>query len=274
MKKLTVLIPTLNRQKALTVTLTSLCFQNWKNFDIVIADQSEDSACSDNDVDGRADECLGAVTRLLRTNGHLVRRLRNYPPRGMAHQRQFLLENSQTPYSLFLDDDLVLEPYVIRNMLRTLETEGCGFAGCAVIGLSHLGDVRPHQQCIEFWEGQIRPEQVAPGSREWDRHWLHNAANLYHVQERLRASPESPLRYKVAWVGGCVMYDTEKLLDVGGFGFWTELPPDHCGEDVLAQLRVARKYGGCGLLPSGVYHQELQTKVPQRKVNAPEYLGV
>jgi glycosyltransferase involved in cell wall biosynthesis len=277
-KKLTVLIPTLNRQKALTVTLTSLCFQNWKNFDIVIADQSEDGDCYDNGVagsdDARADGCLGAVTRLLRKNGHLLRMLRNHPPRGMAQQRQFLLEHSQTPYSLFLDDDLVLEPYVIRNMLRTLESEACGFAGCAVIGLSHLRDVRPHQQLIEFWDGRVRPEQVVPGSREWERHQLHSAANLYHVQERLRASPDSPLRYKVAWIGGCVTFDTEKLLDVGGFGFWKELPAEHCGEDVLAQLRVARKYGGCGLLPSGVYHQELQTRVPRRKVNAPEYLDI
>lgn len=267
MKKLTVLIPTFNRQKALTITLTSLCFQSYKNFDIVVADQSEDGG-------GHADECLVAVIRLLRKNGHIVRLLRNFPPRGMAHQRQFLLENSHTPYSLFLDDDLVLEPYALRNMLRTLESERCGFVGCAVIGLSYLRDVRPHQQQIEFWEGRVLPEEILPGSPAWERYKLHNAANLYHVQERLRASPEAPLKYKVAWIGGCVMYDTEKLIDAGGFEFWKELPPEHCGEDVLAQLRVAKKYGGCGLLPSGVYHQELPTRVQQRRVNAPEYLGI
>lgn len=267
MKKLTVLIPTLNRQRALTLTLSSLCFQEYKNFDIVVSDQSEDEGC-------RADECLGAVTRLLRNNGHGLRLLGNFPPRGMAQQRQFLLEHSQTPYSLFLDDDLMLEPYVIRNLMRTIESEGCGFVGCAVIGLSYLRDVRPHQQRIELWEGPVRPEQVVPGSREWERHQLHNAANLYHVQERLRAPKDAPLRYKVAWIGGCVLYDTEKLLDTGGFEFWKELPPEHCGEDALAQLRVARSYGGCALLPSGVYHQELRTNVPHRRVNAPEYLAI
>ena len=80
--------------------------------------------------------------------------------------------------------------------------------------------------------------------------------------------------YKIAWAGGCVMYDTEKLKAVGGFDFWKELPHDHCGEDVLAQLRVMKKYGGCGIIPSGVYHQELETTVHDRTVNAPECLAI
>jgi hypothetical protein len=29
-----------------------------------------------------------------------------------------------------------------------------------------------------------------------------------------------------------------KLRDVGGFEFWQELLPNHCGEDVMVQLRV------------------------------------
>jgi hypothetical protein len=70
------------------------------------------------------------------------------------------------------------------------------------------------------------------------------------------------------------MYDTAKLRSTGGFTFWEKLPPVHCGEDVLAQLRVMKEYGGCGILPSGVYHQELTTTLPDRTVNAPEYLHV
>lgn len=70
------------------------------------------------------------------------------------------------------------------------------------------------------------------------------------------------------------MYDTEKLRAVGGFSFWKDLPVNHSGEDVLAQLRVMKRYGGCGVIPSGVYHQELETTVPDRRVNAPEYLKI
>ncbi len=44
--------------------------------------------------------------------------------------------------------------------------------------------------------------------------------------------------------------------------------------DVLAQLRVMARFGGCGLLPSGVYHQELPTTVVERRVDAPKLLPV
>lgn len=267
MKKITVLIPTFNRSAALAVGMTSLCFQTCKDFDIVVSDQSE------ADIYG-GDASLETVIRLLQEKGHGIRLIRNFPRRGMAQQRQFLLDQSQSPFSLFLDDDLVLEPYVIGNMLKVLEEEKCGFVGNAVIGLSYLDDVRPYQQHIEFWEDRVSPETLSPGDLKWERHKLHNAANLYHVQKKFNASPDAPLKYKVAWIGGCVMYDTLKLREAGGFDFWRELPAKHCGEDVLAQLRVARQFGGCGLIPSGVYHQELKTTVPDREINAPEYLRI
>jgi hypothetical protein len=70
------------------------------------------------------------------------------------------------------------------------------------------------------------------------------------------------------------MYDAAALRDAGGFSFWRELPPVHAGEDVLAQLRVMATHGGCGIMPSGAYHQELPTTVPDREVNAPLVLPV
>lgn len=265
MKRISVLIPTYNRPCALAVTLTGLCFQSCRDFDVTISDQSGSA---------RNDASLDTVARLLEKNGHSIRRIRNAPPRGMAQQRQFLLEHSAGPYSLFLDDDLVLEPYVLENLVTTLERERCGFAGCAPIGLSYRHEVRPHEQHVELWAGRVAPERVEPGDGKWNRHKLHNAANLYHVQEKLGATPASPVKYKVAWIGGCVMYNTARLREAGGFGFWRQLPARHCGEDVLAQLRVARRFGGCGLMPSGVYHQELPTTVPDRRINAPEYLSI
>ncbi|HEX7048445.1 MAG TPA: glycosyltransferase [Gammaproteobacteria bacterium] len=267
MADVSVLIPTYNRRAALAVTLTSLCFQETNNFDVVIADQSEQDC-----RDGKAP--LLTTIRLLEARGVRVRIERNLPRRGMAQQRQFLLDRARAPYSLFIDDDLVLEPYVIRMLRDVLRRENCGFAGNAVIGLSYVDDVRPAEQHIELWRGPVTPETVTPGGPEWQRHTLHNAANLWHVQRRLHASPASPVLYKVAWVGGCVMYDTGKLRDAGGFDFWKDLPHSHCGEDVLAQLRVAARFGACGVLPSGAYHQELETTVPDRRVNAPEYLRV
>jgi len=262
-----ILIPTYKRVKALAVTLTSLYYQWETGFDVIISDQSGDNRLEE-------DQTFQTIRRLLEIKGTRVTVLQNLPFKGMAQQRQFLLDQSHSRYSLFLDDDLILDPFVVRNMKNTLDNHAIGFVGCAVVGLSYKNDVRPHQQDIEFWQGQIQPEIIVPKSNEWERYRVHNAANIYHIEQKFNATPDHPVPYKVAWVGGCVMYDTDKLKEVGGFSFWKDLPEKHCGEDVLAQLRVMKKFGGCGIIPSGVYHQELETTVPDRKVNAPEFLQI
>jgi len=267
MSRTCVLIPTYNRHAALAVTLTSLYYQDDDDFAVVIADQSDEPVDT-----ARSPVC--AAKRLLEQRGVTVSVLRNLPRQGLAQQRQFLLEHCRSRLCLFIDDDVILEPWVIRMLAGVIERERCGFAGNAVIGLSHVDDTRPHEQHIELWDGAVQPEHIRFGDPRWQRHRLHNAANLWHVQRRLGARPADPLLYKVAWVGGCIMYDTEKLRDAGGFEFWTQLPGTHCGEDVLAQLRVASRHGGCGVMPSGAYHQELETTVSDRRVDAPRLLDV
>jgi glycosyltransferase involved in cell wall biosynthesis len=272
MKTVDVLIPSFNRPAALAVTLTSLCGQSFTDFRVIVSDQTEAY-----DVADTAE--VKAPVRVLQAHGHEVCILKHLPRRGMAEQRQFLLDQVVAPYALFLDDDLILEPWVIKNMLAAIRPsghkgEGLGFVGSAVIGLSFINDVRPHEQMIEFWDGPVQPETIVPDGHGWDRWKLHNAANIYHIQQRLCIGPHNPRKYKVAWVGACAMYDTAKLREVGGYSFWRELPAEHAGEDVLAQMRVMAKYGGCGILPSGVYHMELPTTVVDRQVDAPKVLGL
>lgn len=272
-----ILIPTCRRPAALAVTLTSLCAQTLPPFRVVVSDQTEEAEPLE------AGE-VQAVTRLLRIQGRPVELCKHLPRRGMAEHRQFLLDQARAPYVLFLDDDLILEPDMVQVMLDAIQEEGCGLVGCGLIGLSFADEVRPHEQQIEFWEGPVQPETIRPGMPQWGRYRLHNAANLYHLQEQLGLSrfpqagvngkPRRVHKYRVAWIGGCVMYDRAKLCDVGGFSFWRQLPTEHCGEDVLAQQRVMARYGGCGLLPSGVYHQELPTTLEDRRVDAPKVLGL
>jgi GT2 family glycosyltransferase len=264
---LDILMPTYARPAALAVTLTSLAAQTWQDFRVIISDQTEVASAAD------AGEVQAAV-RVLQVHGQPVVFHKHLPRRGMAEQRQFLLDQVQAHYALFLDDDLILEPYVVERMLSAIEEERCGFVGMAVIGLSYLQDLRPHEQGIEFWDGPVVPETVAPGTGRWERYRLHNAANILHVQQRLGLTPERQRKYKVAWVGACTMYDTAKLRAIGGYGFWRELPPEHSGEDVLVQLRLMARDGGCGLIPSGVYHQELPTTVIDRRVDAPKVLSL
>ncbi|HEX2979014.1 MAG TPA: glycosyltransferase family A protein [Anaerolineaceae bacterium] len=266
-ERIDVLIPTYNRPDALAVTLTSLINQTDQNFRVIISDQTPERSIGEARL-------VSTTMKVLAYQGHSVELHRHIPSIGMAEQRNFLLEQSSAPYVLFLDDDLILESRVIENLRATIEKEQCGFVGCAVIGLSYLDDIRPEEQAIELWNGPVEPEEVLPDTPAWERYKLHNAANLAHVQNRLGLTIQHPRPYKVAWVGGCVLYHAEKLRSVGGFSFWQELPPQHSGEDVLAQLRVMRKFGGCGLIPSGVYHQELPTQVPVRDVDAPRVLSI
>jgi hypothetical protein len=259
------LIPTCNRPGALAVTLTALSAQSFRDFRIIISDQS-DGQCAFEQPE------VCAVLRFLQIGGRELQTWRHLPRRGMAEQRAFLLSKVSAPYCLFVDDDVMLESDVIERLHQAITEQQCGFVGSALHGLSFIDDVRPHQQHIEFWESAVTPELVLPGSPEWARHHLHSAANLFHVQAKLGLNRQTTRLYRVAWIGGCVLFDTQKLRDVGGFDFWSALPGEHCGEDVLAQLRVMERFGGCGMIPSGAYHMELPTTITTREVDAPKVL--
>ena len=261
--KVSVLIPTYNRVNALIATLTSLTAQTFKDFEVIVSDQSDSFALEDM--------LVKTIKRIFERRNNPIHFIQNLPKQGIAQQRQFLLDNAKGEYSLFLDDDIILDPDALERMVKALDEEKAGFTGMALVGLSYVNDYRPEQQDIEFWEGKVQPEVVRPGTPEWNRYSLHNAANILHVSEKLHLSPQNQKKYKVAWIGGCVLYDTAKLKETGGFAFWEELPENHCGEDVLAQMRIMERYGGFGIIPSGAYHLELPTTIEKREVNAPEY---
>ena len=79
--------------------------------------------------------------------------------------------------------------------------------------------------------------------------------------------------YRVAWLGACVLYDRAKLVAVGGYDFWPDVPVVHAGEDVAVQLRLLAEYGGAGIVPSGAYHLEVPTTVPDRTAQCHEVLA-
>jgi hypothetical protein len=234
---------------------------------VVVSDQSEDG-----DPFGRAE--VLAVVRVLRLRGHEVRLHRHLPRQGLAEHRQSLLDAVTAPYCLFLDDDVILEPDVVERLHATIVQERCGLVACGLIGPSFEDDVRPDQQAFERWDGPVERELVTPACTAWQRRHLHRAANLLHAQRSLDIPRGTSVRYRLAWASGCAMFDAAKLRDVGGFSFWRDLPGTHAGEDVLAQLRVMERYGGCGIMPSGAFHQEVATTVPVRDVDAPYVLPV
>jgi GT2 family glycosyltransferase len=254
-----VLVPSCERPDALAVTLSGLAGQDLRGLRVVVSDQSR------RPVAGAP--LVRAMVRVIEQHGGVVEIDHHLPRHGVAENRAHLLERSQAPYVLFLDDDVWLEPWAVRRLRGALETLGCGFVGFAVQGLSYREDHRPQQlAAYEEWDGAVMPEKLRRGTRAWARYTLHNAANATHLGDRL-ALPEGEWRaYKVAWIGGCVLFRRRELVESGGFDFWSQVPSTHAGEDVVAQLRVMERAGGAGILPSGAVHLELPTTVPDRTV--------
>lgn len=274
-----VLIPTRDRPVELATTLAGLAGQcgggtgpgqrpraGHPRFGVLVSDQS-DGAPSYATAPARS------MARALQLAGRPVRFTRHLPRRGLADHRAFLLSRARARYVLFLDDDVWLEPTALDRLLRAIRELGCGFVGAAVQGLSYADDVRPDELApFEPWPGRPVPESVGPDSPLRARYTLHNAANPLHLAQRLDLPEGAWCAYKIAWVGGCVLYDRQKLLDCGGFDFGVDLPANHAGEDVAAQWRVMARYGGAGILPSGAVHLESPTTVVDRGTDLPDVL--
>jgi len=243
------------------MTLSGIAQQTVKDLQVVVSSQGRHRA-----EDSPVAQALG---RVIEARGGSVA-WHHREPRGIAEQRHFLLEHAEADPVLFLDDDVFMEPFVVERLLSVLEAEECGFVGAFPAGLTFIDDVRPDQQLFEPWEGNVRPEALEVEGPGWERWHFHRAANLYHVAQRLPLPPGEFLRYKVAWVGSCILYSKRKMLEVGGFSFWERLPRYHRGEDVVVQNLLMRRYGGCGIVPSGTYHAEVETTTfsPEGTVDA------
>lgn len=87
MPTIDILIPTYNRPDALAVTLTSLCAQTYRDFRVIVSDQSED--CDVADVG-----TVQAVVRVLEVHHTPAKILKHLPRRGITEQRHFLLNQA------------------------------------------------------------------------------------------------------------------------------------------------------------------------------------
>ncbi len=153
-----ILIPTYQRHAALTGTLGSLLGQT-QSFNLHVSDQSQQSYLEQ--------PTIRATLQVHEQLGHPVCTYRHVPPRNIAEHRDFLLRQARAPYVLFLDDDILLEPWVLAALVDIIEQERCGFVGMFPSALSYERDVRPDQQRYEAWEGPVTPELVEPGSSAW-----------------------------------------------------------------------------------------------------------
>ena len=265
-----VLIPTYARPAALAVVLSCLAGQTLRSFRVIVSDQSDGGGDGGEGAFGTPE--FIALQRFFRARKIGLVPLRHLPRRGMAEQRAFLLAQATARYSLFLDDDVLIEPDLLSRLLQTIKRVQSGFVGSALHSLSHVGEDRPGQERVNYWDNVVEPGTVEPDSVLGIHHQPHADADLFHLQSDPDLLMGHTRCHRVAWVGGCVLFDTEKLRSSGGFDFWPELPVEHAGEDVLAQLKVMQRFGGCAIVPSGAYHMELPTTLPGREMDAPKAL--
>ncbi len=160
-----VLIPTFGRKTGLAIVLTSLLGQTFRDFNVIISDQTDEQQVYVESVE------IETLIQALRWHHHQVSVHRHFPRQGMAEQRQFLFECSTAPYVHYIDDDVILDPDVLQRMVTVMQQEQCGFVGCAATGLGFLHDQRPEQERIELWNGPVVAEpfhlQQSPGSVTW-----------------------------------------------------------------------------------------------------------
>jgi GT2 family glycosyltransferase len=233
------------------MTLSGVAAQTLRDLHVIVADQSEPPV--------EDEQVVQTLRRVIEAHGGSVEWHTRARVHGIVEQRDFLLRQATADAVLYLDDDVLMEPWVVERLLDTLHSQHCAFIGAFPAGLSHRDDVRPQQQIVDYWHGPVQPEIVNPGTPEWERWQLHRAANLYHASQQL--APGEFRLYKVAWIASCILYDRKKLVEVGGFSFWSRLPRFHSGEEVLVQNLLMRRWGGCALMPSGTYYSQVPTTV-------------
>src|SRR5207253_9057442 len=110
-----ILLPTYNRLSSLIMTLSGVAAQTLRDLHVIIADQSAQPA--------RHEQVVQTLCRVIRARGGSVEWHYREPIYGIAEQRDFLLKRASTGAVLYLDDDVLMEPWVVERLLHTLDTE-------------------------------------------------------------------------------------------------------------------------------------------------------
>jgi len=119
-----IIIPTLNREKSLLVTLEDLVVQTYRPMEIVIVDQSD--ATSDD------------VRRFVARFPQLIR-YHLAPFRGLPLARNYGWRTARYPILLNLDDDIRCKPDLVHNVATALSDQSISILAGAVDEVRNTG---------------------------------------------------------------------------------------------------------------------------------------
>jgi glycosyltransferase involved in cell wall biosynthesis len=109
--KLSVLIPTLNEEKYIGVLLNSLANQEFKDFEIIVADGNSD------------DKTQEVVSEF---NDKLNIKFLTSDKRNVGYQRNFAAKNSTTRHFFFLDADTKIDPDFLSKIYDVVKNNDYG----------------------------------------------------------------------------------------------------------------------------------------------------
>jgi len=109
-------IVTKNRHQYLTTLLTSLLYQTYKNFDVIIIDNGDDESITQ-------DRMLNSILTRLYADGHIWNIKRGSPIVNCPESHQKILDTANNDFIVKLDDDLLLEPDYLEQLIGTIKTD-------------------------------------------------------------------------------------------------------------------------------------------------------
>jgi len=107
MSSITICILTLNRLRFLKQTLDSVVKNNYRDYNLIVLD--------DNSEDGTYKYLSG----FSKNNFKIIRHNRNY---GQYQNANYVLDNIESEYLLFLHDDDMIEPNYLENVMKFAES--------------------------------------------------------------------------------------------------------------------------------------------------------
>ncbi|HAV42566.1 TPA: hypothetical protein DCX15_00915 [bacterium] len=192
-ERVSVIIPTRNRHTHLTLCLSSLLNQNFKDWNLVIA--------NDGDEDLEEVHLLRGIFNLLELKGHRWKIIATSHS-GQGGALNVAHRVAEADLILRIDDDAYLEPDYIELLFRSLDDEKIGAVGGNTPNVYHS-------------KGKLT--QLSKEFREWGGKIVFKGSYFvpYERQSLLPEPDEQP--YEVDQLRGHFLYRKKVLDEIGGF---------------------------------------------------------
>jgi glycosyltransferase involved in cell wall biosynthesis len=207
-----VLVCTKDGCKELPTLLSSLSFQTFTNFHVIIRDESQSVSALSNPI-------VVKTLDLLARKGIQVSFTRDWVSKGICYARYKTLELAKNEYVWFVDDDVIAEPDCLEHLMDVIRDKKSGYVQGSKVSVDN-----------SYGFSSFDPNAVQVVNQESLSIFAYYHGNIV-----------APL-----CIGDTanLLFDRQKLMAVGGFAFFEMLGSSLLGEDWIAAALTADRYGG------------------------------